>query len=172
MADAENAAPMAVDEPQEKRALTPEKPSAKATPVKEGAAVPAAGAAASPAPAEAKPSTPKAKLAATPERKEKKENAKKEKRPAPDTEQKGTKRKGLYDSSPVVEGKRERKQVERLEVVAPVKTVEPTVKEVCSCVALAVVGRSMASLRFEGGADSVLRLCSPSCRRKTSPQPS
>jgi hypothetical protein len=41
----------------------------------------------------------------------------------------GGKRKGLYDSDPVVQGKRERKKVERLEPVVAVKAVEPTVKQ-------------------------------------------
>ena len=43
-------------------------------------------------------------------------------------------KKGLYDASPVVEGKRERKKVERLEpATAPVKSPEATLKPVrCS----------------------------------------
>jgi hypothetical protein len=42
----------------------------------------------------------------------------------------GAKRKGLYDANPVVEGKRQRKKVERLEPVAAIKTPEPTLKQV------------------------------------------
>ncbi len=91
-----------------------------------------------PAKHEAKPATPKAtpeketakKEAPKSEKKEKKEDKKAKAEPAGEQKQQGTKRKGLYDASPVVDGKRERKQVERLEVVVPVKTVEPTVKEV------------------------------------------
>jgi hypothetical protein len=60
---------------------------------------------------------------------------------APDTTPAATtKGGGLYDKSPVVEGKRERKSVNRLEPTVAVKSPEPTVKEVrrrrrarCAC---------------------------------------
>lgn len=76
------------------------------------------------------------KQEATPEKKKQDKHHDKKEKEAPDSEPttgKGTKRKGLYDASPVVEGKRERKQVNRLELVVPVKSPEPTVKPVRHC---------------------------------------
>ena len=57
----------------------------------------------------------------------KKDKAKPDKAP---TTKDSDKKQGIYDASPVIEGKRERKKVERLEVVVPIKSPEPTVKQV------------------------------------------
>lgn len=69
-----------------------------------------------------------AEAKATPVHHGKKEKAQHDKEPT--TGKDGDKKKGIYDASPVIEGKRERKQVERLEVALPVKSPEPTVKQV------------------------------------------
>jgi hypothetical protein len=55
---------------------------------------------------------------------------KKEKKAREATTKHSGKKPGLYDASPVLEGKRERKKVDRLEVVVPVKSPELTVKQV------------------------------------------
>lgn len=112
---------MAVDE-QEKPHASPDKPPA----VKEKKHAGGEG------DAPTTPKTSKKEKQHADKKEEKDKPSAKKQKAAPESAAKeaGAKRKGLYDAAPVVEGKRERKQVERLEVAAPVKSPEPTVKEV------------------------------------------